>query len=401
MHGRIRMVIADDDSAVREALADLIATDPTLELMGAAANAAEVVELARRLSPDVALLDVKMPGSGAKAAQEIRECSPDTAIIALSAHEDDKSLKDMLAGGARSYLRKGMSSQEILAAVRGSVRGGSVLSQTVAPKIVTELASRLEREREEEALRREWEERIGRVLRGEDQLTIVFQPIVELQTGESVGLEALSRFRSEPIRTPDLWFEGAALVGLGMELELAAVELALMDLERLPAEVFLSLNVSPDCITCARLAALLDPIPLERVVLEITEHAPINDYLSLRSAIKHYRSRGLRIAVDDAGAGYANLRHILQLTPDIIKLDITLTRDIDTERSERALSSALVTFAHEIGALITAEGIERVEELEVLRDLGVRYGQGYYLGKPGHLEAVTNLQLYEPDVGKA
>jgi EAL domain-containing protein (putative c-di-GMP-specific phosphodiesterase class I) len=157
--------------------------------------------------------------------------------------------------------------------------------------------------------------------------------------------------------------------------------------------------VSPETVLSSRLDALLDRVPVDRVVLEITEHAHIADYVKLREALTTLRSLGVRLAIDDAGAGYASLRHILQLAPDCIKLDISLTRDIHAVRSQRAMAAALVAFAGETGASIIAEGIETAEELATLRDLGVEFGQGYYLGRPAPLS--EELRPMELTIGSA
>ena len=123
-------------------------------------------------------------------------------------------------------------------------------------------------------------------------------------------------------------------------------------------------------------------MPLERIVVEMTEHAPVGDYDGLNTALQPLRDAGARVAVDDAGAGFASLRHILLLAPDIIKLDISLTRGIDSDRSRRALSYALVAFARETQTTIVAEGIETEAELRALRDIGVTHGQGFLLARP-------------------
>ncbi len=382
---RIRTLIADDDSAVRDALGRLIDKADSLELVGVAEDAQQAIELARSNKPDVALLDVKMPGGGPRAAREIRACSPRTAVLAFTAHEDERSIREMLAAGACSYLVKGTTPGKIVEAIQASANGGTVLSGEVAYRVVSELASRFEQERQADQHSMAWEERIGRVLSGEEELAIVFQPIVDLGTGRIVGLEELARFTSEPVRSPDVWFAEAALVGRSFELEMVAVEAAIASLDRIPPDVFLSVNVSPEAIASPRLGRILDPIPRDRVVLEITEHAPIKDYPKLRNAIMYLRSCGVGLAVDDAGAGYASLRHILQLMPDFIKLDIAITRGIDTESSHRALAKALVAFAREIEATIIAEGVETLTELATLRSLGATLGQGFYLGEPGAL----------------
>ena len=381
----LRVLIADDDASIRETLSDLIECDDLLELAGIAENAEQAIDIAALQSPDVAVLDVKMPGGGPRAAQGIRACSPATRIIALSAHEDATSLKEMLAAGASSYLVKGTSPREILGAIRASVEGGSTLSEGVASRVVSELSSRLQRENRQDEHRLQWEDRIRRVLRGEDEFRIAFQPIVDLRSDRIIGLEALARFTSEPVESPDVWFAEAALAGLSLELEIAAIDAAIADLDLIPSDVFLSLNASPATLISPRLGLVLHQVPSERLVLEVTEHAPVGDYLKLRSALMHLRSCGVRLAIDDAGAGYASLRHILQLNPDFIKLDISLTRGIDAERAHRALASALVAFGREIDAAIIAEGIETPPELFALQELGVTLGQGFYLCEPGTL----------------
>jgi EAL domain-containing protein (putative c-di-GMP-specific phosphodiesterase class I) len=130
------------------------------------------------------------------------------------------------------------------------------------------------------------------------------------------------------------------------------------------------------------------PAP-RRIVLEVTEHAAVRDYGRLNAAVGTLRSRGVRLAVDDAGSGFASLQHILRLAPDFIKLDMELTRDVDNDLARRALAAALISFAAEIGATIIAEGIETEAELSTLRDLGVAYGQGFFLARPAELPTAT------------
>jgi len=174
----------------------------------------------------------------------------------------------------------------------------------------------------------------------------------------------------------------AADVGLLEELELAAIREAVARLELLPSPTYLSLNLSPATARSADFEASLLGLPGERTVLEITEHARVPDYLALRQALAHFRAGGVRLAIDDAGAGFASLRHILHLEPDIIKLDISITRNVDADRSRRALAAALASFGEEMGIELVAEGIETQAELEALRALGVGHGQGYFIGRP-------------------
>ena len=205
-----------------------------------------------------------------------------------------------------------------------------------------------------------------------------FQPIVELQAGAIVGYEALSRFDNGI--APDAVFALAVRAGLGIELETATLGAALEAAAVLPPGAFLSLNASPVLIGSGALRALL--AGRERgVVLEITEHVVIDDYVALR---RHLATLGptVRLAVDDAGAGYASLRHILELAPNFVKLDLGLIRGIDADPARQALIAGMDYFAMKRAIGLIAEGIETTAELATLRALGIPYGQGYLLGRP-------------------
>ncbi len=385
-HYPIRVLIADDDDMVRQTLLEAIEQTDGIVVVGTAKNAAEAIRIASMRHPDVALLDVRMPGGGGPhAAREIRWRSPDTRIVALSAHRDERSVDNMLASGATSYLVKDADLDEIMNAVTRSVDGEALLANGVVQHVVSELGSRLAREHGLEEERSDEEGRIRRLIDGRGGLEMVYQPIVELSSGRIVGVEALARFPSWPKRTPDVWFREATEIGLGTELQVAAVELALTALDVLPLDVFVSVNVDPTAAASPELAKVMQRWPGERLVIELTEHAPASDYPSLREALNEFRRSGVRIAVDDAGAGFASLRHILELAPDIIKLDISIVRDIDTEASHRALASALVGFARETGTDLIAEGVETAEEALILRSLGIPLIQGYFVARPGPL----------------
>ncbi|MGY1812972.1 EAL domain-containing protein [Blastococcus sp. SYSU D00820] len=220
---------------------------------------------------------------------------------------------------------------------------------------------------------------------------VVLQPIVELATGRVVGHEALARFPGRPQRTPDAWFADAAAVGLGVELELSAVAAALGAFRRLPPGTHLSINVGPDTALSAQLPELFRGLPEDRpVILELTEHVGVDDYAALTAALERVRRLGVRLAVDDAGSGFASLRHILNLRPDVIKLDRDLVTGVDGDPARRALAGALLTFGTEIGAEVVAEGIETAAEAAALQRLGIRLGQGFHLGRPGPCPQLTS-----------
>jgi EAL domain-containing protein (putative c-di-GMP-specific phosphodiesterase class I)/CheY-like chemotaxis protein len=383
---RISVLIADDDELIRQTLVEAVEQTDGLAVIATAKNVDEAIRIASIRHPDVALLDVRMPnGGGPRAAREIRWRSPDTRIVALSAHGDDRSVENMLASGATSYLVKDSSLEDIMEAVARSAAGDASLSERVTRHVVSELGSRLVHEHGLADERRIKERRIRSCIDGTADLAMAYQPIVELSSGRIVGVEALARFPDAPGWSPLVWFDEADKIGMGIELQVAAVQLALPALDALPIDVFLSVNVDPTTAGSRELAEALRRWPAERIVIELTEHAPTSDYPGLRGALDALRRSGVRIAVDDAGAGFASLRHILELSPDIIKLDISIVRDIDTEASHRALASALVGFAREIDTHLVAEGVETADEALTLYSLGIRWIQGYFAARPGPL----------------
>lgn len=251
----------------------------------------------------------------------------------------------------------------------------------VARSISVHLFSGLEQWQNDTAIR----ERIAAVVAA-DEIVAVYQPIVDLGTGTTSAVEALARFPQSWGRRPDQWFQEAAAVGEAATLELAAAAKAVTGLPALPAHVSLTINVSPAVAVRPQFVQWLMGQPLDRLVLELTEHEQIEDYETLNRLLAPARARGLRLAVDDAGAGYASLRHSLLLKPDLLKLDISLVRDCDTDPAKRALCRAVITFAHTTGARVIAEGIETSGEMDTMRRLGADYGQGYFLQRPAALE---------------
>jgi len=355
-----------------------------LSLVGSAADADEAIALAARELPDVALVDVKMPaGGGPRAAREIQRLSPATRVIALSAFEDRPTVLEMLRAGAVGYLVKGMAADEIVGSIERVADGGTSLSAEVVGGIVHELSSQLRREEIEREQLEARRDEIRRFVDGKG-VAMAFQPIVELQTRTVVGVEALARFRSFPLRPPDEWFAEAVAVELGLQLELTTIRQAIAALSQIPDDAYLSVNCSQRVACSDDLAKTLAPVA-DRLVIEITEHEQVDDYEQLAASLANLRGMGVRVAIDDAGAGYASLRHTLLLSPDIVKVDISLTRSIDIDRGRRALASALISFADEMDMTIVAEGIETAEELRTLLDLGVRFGQGFFLAEPGPL----------------
>ena len=232
----IRVLVADDQAEIRAVLEALIAADAGLELAGMADGVDAAVSLAGRLRPDVALVDVKMPGGGGPCAVTgINRCSPGTRVVAFSAYGDRGSVFEMLRCGAVSYLVKGASLEEIKAALVSASRGESSLFAEVASDIVHEFSEQLERSTHEESSERDRVARVRRTLEP-GALEVVFQPIVELASRDAIGFEALARFRVEPLRSPDVWFAEAAEVGLGVPLVAATLGPAIASIGTLPPD---------------------------------------------------------------------------------------------------------------------------------------------------------------------
>jgi EAL domain-containing protein (putative c-di-GMP-specific phosphodiesterase class I) len=210
------------------------------------------------------------------------------------------------------------------------------------------------------------------------------QPIVDLRRDEAAGYEALARFWDGT--PPDEVFAQARAAGSAAALEAAAVRSALGRRDDLPDGTFLSINLSPDLLDHPAVRSALQeydgPNGLDGVVLELTEQVPIGDLTGLESSLEELRDRGALIAVDDVGAGYAGLQHLVRLRPELIKLDRDLIRGVDVDTTRLALVEALTAFAARIGSRLVAEGVETTAQLDVLRMVGVPYAQGFLWGRP-------------------
>ena len=248
--------------------------------------------------------------------------------------------------------------------------------------------------REQERLQ-EIEGRFAPVLAGGGPL-VVLQPIVDIATGTRVGAEALSRFPAGWGKAPDVVFAEAHSIGEGHHLELLALRRAAEHLDHVGG--YVAMNVSPATLLTPACTELLDALPLDRILLELSEHDPVEDYDTLTGTLLPFRARGLRLAIDDVGAGFSSLRHIVLTSPDVLKVDRSLVSGIDADPVLHKLVASLVDFGHGCGARVVAEGIETAEEAAALRALGVDYGQGWFYGRPGAPEALTEVAAPVPGI---
>jgi EAL domain-containing protein (putative c-di-GMP-specific phosphodiesterase class I)/AmiR/NasT family two-component response regulator len=378
-------------------------------------RSSEALQRFDELQPDLILLDLHMPPPDGFAVMEAVRARlvPDDflPILVLSAELDPKARQRALGSGASDFVTKPLQLAEVLLRIRNLLerRRRHLQLQASHATATAELARHHDQEQAEAARLDDIRQRVSAVLDAGGP-TIVYQPIIELPLGSSaeeprlvldlrepgparahplepVGMEALSRFNMKPSQGPDRWFHDAAQVQMALDLELAAVGGALGALETLPAGMFVSVNASWTTIVADEFHEMLETCDGNRIVVELTEHERVADYTLLHESVSRLHDRGTRLAVDDAGAGFASLDHILRLGPDIVKLDRNLVTGVDEDPIRRSMIAAFVHFGNETGIALIAEGIERVGELETLCRLGVRHGQGYHLAVPTDLDA--------------
>lgn len=244
-----------------------------------------------------------------------------------------------------------------------------------------------------EAVEAEWHQiRLDELLKGPDVLGVAFQPIVHLATRRIIAYEGLARFPASMEGTPAQWFSAARRLGRSLDLEGAALRAVLAAARGLPGDCPVSVNLSPNAVREPTIQDLL--IAQDRpLIVEITEHEPFPD--DLCEALNGLRERGIQVAVDDAGAGYASFTQLLRLRPDMIKIDGELIAGIDHDPAKRAIATALTSLAAELNSKIVAEAVETAGQLQTLIRLGIEYGQGFHLGRP-QLEPRSHQGVAQP-----
>ena len=246
------------------------------------------------------------------------------------------------------------------------------------------VAEQLEREDLEASERRAIHRRIRSTI-DDGAFQVVYQPIVALDGGDTLGYEALARFPESEEQGPQPWFHDAWLVGLGAELEMAAATAALAGLQHIADDAYLAINFSPETLLSPDFGMVFDGVDLGRIVIEVTEHARVLDYAPVRLRLDELRAAGVRVAIDDLGTGHAGLNHLLQFRPEILKVDLSIVQGVRRDRMRRAIAATFATFAAHLGAQLVGEGIESAEDQDALEILGLTAGQGFHIGRPAPL----------------
>lgn len=388
--GAISVLVADDERAVVDVLKALISGEPDLRLVGTTNDADSAIEMAVNERPDVVLLDVRMPGGGGlRAAREISRRCPSTRVIALSAHEDDDTVVTMMAAGASAYVPKGESTERILRELHRGVAHPTEGDDVDRPATSNVWGDDIAQARAPGTRRREQRARLREVVEG-GAVRSAFQPIFELESGALVGVEAMPRIARLPIRGSDAWFAEADAVGMRPALEAAAIRSALDGLFELPSTAFLSIGIGPATIDSDEVQDALAAVPADRIVLQLSEHSVVDDYVAMNETLAPMRSRGFRIAIDDVGSGISSLRHVVMLSPDFLKIDRALTYGIDRDPTRHAVVAALADCATRLGALSVAEDVGSRDEIEHLLSVGVVLGQGPVLAETEMLDPITS-----------
>jgi EAL domain-containing protein (putative c-di-GMP-specific phosphodiesterase class I)/CheY-like chemotaxis protein len=368
-------VLVVDDNPAEVAFLRQLLIRQGLERVYTESDSWKVHRLLAKHKPDLVLLGLRPPHvDGFEVLGQIRKFAAGgyLPVMVLTADTSAVSRNRALVEGAQDFLTKPVDPTEVTLRIANLLHTRQLYATL---RYLTTVHSQPGGE-EAEVL-----ERIQGVLR-DKTLTHLFQPIQDLNTGAIVGHEALSRFPDPTLGGPDRWFADAFSVGLGLDLEWLAATSAMTYFDTAPPEMFLTVNMSPATVMHLVENEFCPPAMWPRIVIELTEQVPVEDYPSLQRALAPMRSQGARLSADDLGSGYAGFRHLLRLQPDIIKLDISLIGGIHRNHEQQALTRALLTFACEVGAQVIAEGVEEPAELTTLRDLGVPWGQGYLIGRP-------------------
>lgn len=379
------LVIDDNPSNVR-LLERILARSGNLEV-ATCLEAGVAFHAFAACQPDLVLLDLHMPQmDGLEVMARIRAAVPDgefLPVIVVTADASRVARDRVLAAGAADFLNKPFDYTEVTLRVRNLLETRRLNLALLRHN--RELEMEVDRERRRlataEEARRTVVERVERVLHG-DGVQIYFQPIVDLWSGEVRGVEALARFPDTPTRPPDQWLAEAEAVGMGVQAELSLARYAIAAWGQQGASGYLAVNLSPAALSCAEARAVMGSLPRGAAVVELTEHAEVADYSQLLEVRARLKSAGIRLAIDDTGAGISSFQHVLRLHPDVIKLDRSLIQDLDADPARRVLVQALMALSDTTGSAVVAEGIETTAELNTLKGLGVRSGQGFLLGRP-------------------
>ncbi len=384
LHGRHqphRVLVVDDNDDLRLLVRHWLGGCDRFDVVGEASSGAAAIEAARRLQPDLAVMDVSLPnGDGEEATRIIGSVSPRTKVLAYSASVDRAFVLAMIGAGVNGYLVKSGHLDQLIDALDAIASGSIYLSDGLRAHLFDHVRDSVGAQRAA-ALPLGLDHRMVDLALRPHALQIALQPVVDLTTNTTIGHEALARF-AHTDRPGDV-FAAADRIGRSTEVELVAARCAADIANRFHAPGrFISINASPDVLMNPEFAFILARTDPSSIVVELTEQIAVRDYSALNATVDRLRLDGFRLAIDDVGGGFASLSHVHRLRPDIIKVDRYLIENIQHDPIRRSMVAALVDIAANSDALLIAEGIQEASELHCLEDLGVKLGQGFLLGTP-------------------
>lgn len=372
---RGRVLLVEDQPALRRGYARIL-EDAGYVVIQAADGLLATVKLATGCF-DLILTDVTMPGmSGTQLLRAVRARDLDVPVLLITASPTVESAVDAIQNGAIGYLIKPVSRADLIAAVERATKLGRIAS---VEREVAEYLALVERRASDQSTLD------ANFRAARDTMWMAYQPIVDWQSQEIHAYEALVRTDEPTVRDPDQLFTLAehrsALHDVGRRIR-ASVSRTLTDY---PTSVDVFVNLHPADLLDDALYSPDAPLSefASRVILEVTERKPLDQTADIPARARRLRELGYRVAIDDLGAGYAGLTYFAQLSPDVVKIDTTLVRDIHRETIKQKLIGSLVALCKDLGMLVVAEGVETVEEREALVDLGCDLLQGYLFARPG------------------
>jgi EAL domain-containing protein (putative c-di-GMP-specific phosphodiesterase class I)/CheY-like chemotaxis protein len=370
-----RILVAEDDPALLEVVAALLA-ESGYETV-AVSSGKEAIDSLRSTTVDIVLTDIVMPdATGVDVLRTVREHNLDTPVILMTGNPTLPTATEALNLGAIGYLVKPVPSEKILETVSGA------LSLVRLTRLRRQALAEVGGENRFMADRAGLEVLLERALGG---MWMAYQPLLWAKGGECYGHEALLRTSAPDIPDATAFLDVAERLGRMAELGRRIRARVAQDLAAAPGVVLV--NMHPLELADPELDSGTDPLSLhaDRVVLELTERAPLDGLGDLRDLGRRLRSRGFRIAVDDLGVGYAALASFASLEPDMVKLDMSLIRDVDRHPTRRKLVGSIAELCRSLGILVVAEGVETEAERDVVVELGCDLLQGFLLGRPGPL----------------
>jgi len=372
--GTARILIVDDDADVQSTMLRILERDG-YEVVGVG-SAEEALGLFVMEEFDAVVSDIRLPGaSGTELLQRVRAGERDTPVILFTGHPDIHTAIAAVEHRAFHYLTKPFRARELLEVVGRAVAHSRIarireeavrVTRTVVPH-GDDLSAKFER-----AL---------------DTMWFAYQPIID-RNWSIVGYEALLRCEENDLRGPRDFLAAAETLGRVDELARTIRDRAPEALENRPERPFLFMNVDPSQLRGDGLFQGEDRLRrmAERVVLEITERTSLATIPDFEEKIWRLKKMGLKIAVDDLGAGYSGLTTFAQLEPEFVKLDGALIRDVQRSERKKMIIGSMAHLCVELGISVVAEGVETQDEFEVLRELGCSHFQGFFVGRPAPLK---------------